>query len=54
MKTAPEIVDAPDAKDLTDVKGDISYEDVSFRYTDEEPVLSHVSFQIPCRKVPSL
>ena len=50
IETAPEIVDAPDAKDLTDVKGDISYEDVSFRYTDEEPVLSHVSFQIPAGK----
>ena len=50
VETAPEIVDAPDAKDLTDVKGDISYEDVSFRYTDEEPVLSHVSFQIPAGK----
>ena len=50
VETAPEIVDAPDAKDLSDVKGSIAYNDVSFRYNDEEPVLSHVSFQIPAGK----
>ena len=47
METEPEIVDAPDAQDLTDVKGHVCYEDVSFRYSDEEDVLSHVSFDIP-------
>lgn len=50
VETQPEIVDAPDAKDLTDVKGDISYDDVSFFYNSEEPVLSHVSFHIPAGK----
>lgn len=50
VETAPEIVDAPDAKYLSDVKGSIAYNDVSFRYNDEEPVLSHVSFQIPAGK----
>ena len=47
METEPEIVDAPDAQGLTDVKGHVCYEDVSFRYSDEEDVLSHVSFDIP-------
>ena len=47
METEPEIVDAPDAQDLTDVKGRVSYEDVSFCYSDGEEVLSHVSFDIP-------
>ncbi len=47
METVPEIVDAPDAEELTDVKGHVRYEDVSFRYNDEEQVLDHVSFEIP-------
>ncbi len=51
METEPEIVDAPDAKPLTDVKGRVCYEDVSFHYSDDEtPVLSHVSFEIPAGK----
>lgn len=50
IETEPEIVDAPDAEDLRDVKGDISYQDVSFRYNEEEPVLEHVTFSIPAGK----
>ena len=51
METEPEIVDAPDAKPLTNVKGRVCYEDVSFHYSDDEtPVLSHVSFEIPAGK----
>ena len=48
MDTAPEIKDPPDARELTDVKGRVCYEDVSFHYSDDDtPVLSHVSFEIP-------
>ena len=48
MDTAPEIKDPPDARELTDVKGRVCYEDVSFNYSDDDtPVLSHVSFEIP-------
>ena len=47
METVPEIVNAPDAKDLKDVKGHVRYEDVSFCYHTGEQVLSHVSFDIP-------
>ena len=48
MDTEPSIQDEPDAKDLTDVKGLVSYEDVSFCYDDDDtPVLQNVSFQIP-------
>lgn len=51
METEPEIVDAPDARPLTDVKGRVCYEDVSFHYSDNDtPVLSHVSFEIPAGK----
>ena len=47
METEPEIVDAPDAEELKEVKGQVSYQDVSFQYNDEEEVLRHVSFEIP-------
>ena len=48
VETEPEIVDAPDAKPLTDVKGDVSYENVSFHYSDDDTlVLNQISFQIP-------
>lgn len=51
METDPEIVDAPDARPLTNVKGRVCYEDVSFHYSDDNtPVLSHVSFEIPAGK----
>lgn len=51
METAPEIVDAPDAQPLENIKGRVCYEDVSFHYSDDEtPVLSHVSIEIPAGK----
>ena len=51
METEPEIVNAPDAKPLENVKGRVCYEDVSFHYSDDDtPVLSHVSFEIPAGK----
>ena len=51
METEPEIVNAPDAKPLENVKGRVCYEDVSFHYSDDDtPVLSHVSFEIPAAK----
>ena len=51
METEPDIEDAPDAKELTDVHGRVCYEDVSFHYSDDDtPVLSHVSFEIPAGK----
>ena len=51
METVPEIQDAPDAVDLTNVKGRVCYEDVSFHYSDDDtPVLENVSFHIPAGK----
>ena len=47
MDTRPEIADSPDAVDLADVHGDISYEDVSFGYSGDEEVLEHVDIRIP-------
>ena len=51
METEPEIQDSPDAKPLNDVRGLVSFEDVSFHYSDDDTlVLSNVSFQIPAGK----
>lgn len=48
METEPEIQDAPDANPLKEVHGLVSYENVSFHYSDDNtPVLSNVTFQIP-------
>ena len=47
MRVEPEVTDAPDARDIGAVKGDIQVDDVSFRYSpDAEPVLSHVSLHV--------
>lgn len=51
VETEPDIVDAADAKQLKNVRGNVCYEDVSFHYSDDDtPVLSHVSFEIPAGK----
>jgi len=39
-----EIQNAPDAKDLTHVEGSITFENVSFAYNEDSPVLNDVSF----------
>lgn len=51
MDTKPEIEDVKDATPLTNVQGFVSYENVSFHYSDDDtPVLSDVSFQIEAGK----
>lgn len=51
MDTKPEIEDAKDATPLTNVQGHVSYENISFHYSDDDtPVLSDVSFQIEAGK----
>lgn len=48
MKIEPDIADKPDAMELRNVKGDISFRNVSFRYQDNaDVVLSHVSLNVP-------
>ena len=46
LSLEPEITDAPDAVELPLVKGEISFDNVSFRYVPEAPVLTDVSFEI--------
>ena len=48
VETEPEIVNAPDAEPLENVKGEVEYKNVSFHYSDDDtPVLDRVSFKIP-------
>lgn len=48
MNIEPEIKDCEGAEELKDVKGDISLENVSFRYNDGgEEVLKNVSLKVP-------
>ena len=51
MDQPPEIVDAPDAKELTDVRGEIEFRNVWFAYEGEEWVLRNVSFHIGAGEV---
>ena len=51
METESEIRDADNAAELTDVKGHVRYDHVSFHYNDNEtPVLSDISIDIPAGK----
>ncbi len=44
LDTPPDIADAPDAKPLNNPKGRISFENVSFAYQKDQPVLQNISF----------
>lgn len=48
MNTEPDIADAPNAQELTNVKGDISFENVTFSYNDHsDTVLKGVNLEVP-------
>lgn len=48
MNIMPDIQDKPGAVELEHVKGDISFDNVSFQYQDgSENVLNHVSLEVP-------
>ena len=44
--SASEVTDKPGAAELGPVKGCIRFENVSFRYTDDVPVLEDISFEV--------
>jgi ATP-binding cassette subfamily B protein len=47
MEVQPDIVDAPDARELKDVRGDIAFENVGFSYDGNEKVLQNINLSIP-------
>jgi ATP-binding cassette subfamily B protein len=46
LDTEPEIVDAPDAIDLPDVRGEVAFEGVQFEYVPDVPVLRKIDLQV--------
>ena len=46
MQTEPAVTDAPDARELTEEKGEVEYKNVSFSYANGVPVLENVSLHI--------
>ncbi len=46
LDTKPEIVDAEDALELPDVRGEVSFEDVSFEYVEGQPVLDGIDLRV--------
>ena len=46
LDIVPEIVDEPDAVDLDEIKGEIEFKNVWFRYKEDEWVLKGVSFHV--------
>lgn len=54
VETEPEIVDRPGAQELDEVRGEIDYRDVSFRYEAGSEVLDHISIHIDAGKTVAL
>jgi len=50
LESSPEIKDLPNAKPISNLKGDIDFENVSFGYTPDHRILKNVSFKIPAGK----
>jgi len=46
LDTIPEIKDAPEAKDMDVIRGSIVFENVSFQYGDDVPVLKDINLEI--------
>ncbi len=46
LDKVPEITSPPDAQRPDPVRGDLSFDQVSFRYNDDEPVLEDISFDV--------
>ena len=46
LESVPVVRDAPDAFPLPPVRGEVTFENVSFRYDEKIPVLVHASFRV--------
>ena len=50
LEVKPEVIDAPDAKELVIHNGAISFKDVHFAYDPARPILKGISFEVPAGK----
>jgi len=46
LDTRPEIIDSPNAVYLSSIKGAVAFEDVTFGYDPEQPVLRNITFSV--------
>lgn len=53
-RMATEDEDDAERESLDEIKGEIAFEDVSFEYNDDSPVLKHVSFKAPAGSTTAL
>ena len=54
LDSKPDIVDAPDAQDLTAKKMSVAFHNVSFAYNQNDPVLKNINLDVPAGKVCAL
>ena len=54
LDSKPDIVDAPDARELQAKSMSVGFKDVSFAYNPNEPVLKNINLQVPAGKVCAL
>lgn len=54
LDSKPDIVDAPNAKDLKSKALSVAFQDVSFEYNENEPVLKNINLNVPAGKVCAL
>jgi len=54
LDTNPDIQDAPNAETLTPARGQISFENVSFTYDGEDPVLKNISLDVHAGEILAL
>ncbi|TPX17031.1 uncharacterized protein E0L32_012323 [Thyridium curvatum] len=54
LRTKPSIIERKEATDLTEVAGNISFEDVSFSYGPRRPLLRHINASITARETVAL
>jgi ATP-binding cassette subfamily B protein len=50
LDSSPDIKDLPNAIQISDMKGDIKFDNVSFGYTSDHRILKNISFSIPAGK----
>ncbi|MFX1503846.1 MAG: ABC transporter ATP-binding protein, partial [Promethearchaeota archaeon] len=50
LDSSPEVKDLPNALPLSDLKGDIDFDNVSFGYTPDHRILKNVTFNVPAGK----
>ncbi|WP_028608364.1 ABC transporter ATP-binding protein [Paenibacillus harenae] len=54
LGTQPQVTDAPDAVELTDVKGSMVFKNVSFAYHNDVPVLRNFDFDIQAGRITAI